>query len=177
MKRNSPIQHRLRQASAVAFFSLLPLASAWTQSAPAPTAAPAPAAAAPSPTRIAVENRRAAYQLIGNSFRYFGAVAKGTTPYDEAEASKRAARIALLATIPAESFPEGSNVGEPDSKAKADIWSSRADFDKKLKDFEAHAANLVEVNAKEKGATDALKAAVASLAQDCKGCHDQYRVK
>ena len=170
MKRTSLLQRRVRQASAVAFFSLLPLASAWTQSAPAP-------AAPPSPTRIAVENRRAAYQLIGNAFRYFGAVAKGTTPYDEAEASKRAARIALLATIPEENFPEGSNVGEPDSKAKADIWSSRADFDKKLKDFEAHAANLAEVNAKEKGPTDALKAAVASLAQDCKGCHDQYKVK
>ena len=170
MKRNSPIQRRLRHASAVAFFSLLPLASAWTQSAPAP-------AAGPSPARVAVENRRAAYQLIGSSFRYFGAVAKGTTPYDEAEASKRAARIALLATIPGENFPEGSNLGEPDSKAKADIWSSRADFDKKLKDFEAHAANLAEVNAKEKGATDALKAAIASLAQDCKGCHDQYKVK
>ncbi len=170
MKRTPLLQRRVRQASAVALFSLLPLASAWTQGAPAP-------AAAPSPSRIAVENRRAAYQLIGNAFRYFGGVAKGTVAYDEAEASKRAARIAFLATIPGENFPEGSNVGEPDSKAKADVWSARADFDQKLKDFGSHAANLAEVNAKEKGATDAWKAAVASLAQDCKGCHDQYKVK
>jgi len=124
-----------------------------------------------------VENRRAAYQLIGNSFRYFGAVAKGTTPYDEAEATRRAARIALLASVPGESFPEGSNVGEPESKAKAEIWSDRAEFDKKLKAFEADAARLAEVNAKEKGATEPLKAAVAALAQDCKGCHDLYKVK
>jgi len=167
-------QRRLRRIGAVTLFSLLPLASAWTQNAP-PAADKAPAA--PSPTRIALENRRAAYQLIGNSFRYFGAVAKGTTPYDEAEATKRAARIALLSAVPGESFPEGSNVGEPDSKAKAEIWSDRADFDKKLKVFEADAARLAEVNAKEKGATEPLKAAVASLAQDCKGCHDLYKLK
>jgi cytochrome c556 len=150
------------------------IASADAQN--APPAAPA-AASGPSPTKLAVENRRAAYTLIGNSFRWFGAVAKGAAPYDEAEATKRAARIAFLSAIPAESFPEGSNVGEPDSKAKADIWSNRSDFDKKLRDFQAHAAELVEVNAKEKGATDVLKAAVAALGQDCKGCHDSYKAK
>ena len=55
------------------------------------------------------------------------------------------------------------------------MWSDHADFDKKLKDFQAHAADPAEVNAKEKGATDAFKAAVAALAQDCKGCHDTYK--
>jgi cytochrome c556 len=153
-------------------------ANAYIASANAQSAPPAPAGASgPSPTKQAVENRRAAYTLIGNSFRYFGAVAKGAAAYDEAEATKRAARIALLSAVPAENFPEGSNVGEPESKAKADIWSNRADFDKKLKDFQAHAAELVEVNAKEKGATETLKAAVAALGQDCKGCHDSYKAK
>jgi cytochrome c556 len=150
------------------------VASATAQTAPPPAA---PAASGPSPTKQAVENRKAAYTLIANSFRYFGAVAKGATPYDEAEATKRAARIALLAAIPAENFPEASNVGEPESKAKADIWSNRADFDKKLRDFQTHAAEFVEINAKEKGATDAFKTAVAALGQDCKGCHDSYKAK
>ena len=102
---------------------------------------------------------------------------KGTTSYDEAEASKRAARIAFLASFPGENFPEGSNVGEPESKAKPDVWSDRADFDKKLHDFQEHAAALIEVNAREKGATDAFKTAVTTLGQDCKGCHDTYKVK
>lgn len=133
--------------------------------------------AAPSPTKQAVENRKAAYTLIGNYFRYFGGVAKGTIPYDESEASKRAARIAFLSGVVEDAFPENSNVGEPESKSKADIWSNRADFDKKLKDFQAHAQALAETNAREKGATDALKSAVASLAQDCKGCHETYKVK
>jgi cytochrome c556 len=168
-------QRRVRRIGAVTLFSLLPLASAWTQNAP-PAGEKAPASG-PSPTRIAVENRRAAYQLIGNSFRYFGAVAKGTASYDEAEAAKRAVRIALLARVPGENFPEGSNVGEPESKAKTEIWGDRADFDRKLKTFEADAAHLAEVNAQEKGATEPLKVAVAALAQDCKGCHDLYKLK
>jgi len=174
MTLSLPFNRSLRRLGAAALFSLLPLASAWTQSAPPAEKA---ASAGPSPTKVAVENRRAAYQLIGNSFRYFGAVVKGTVAYDEADAAKRAARIALLSAIPGENFPEGSNLGEPDSKAKAEIWTDRADFDKKLKTFEADAAQLAAVNAKEKGATDAFKAAVAALAQDCKGCHDLYKVK
>jgi cytochrome c556 len=133
--------------------------------------------APPSPTKIAVENRKAAYTIIGNSFRWFGGVAKGAATYDEGEATKRAARILFLSGIIEESFPEGSNVGEPDSKAKPDVWSNRADFDKKLKDFQAHAQALVDVNAKEKGATDAFKAVVATLASDCKGCHETYKAK
>jgi cytochrome c556 len=131
----------------------------------------------PSPSKQAVENRKAAYTLIGNYFRYFGGVAKRAIPYDEAEATKRATRIAFLSGIVEDAFPEGSNVAEPDSKAKPDVWSNRADFDKKLKDFQAHAQALAETNAKEKAATDSLKTAIASLAQDCKGCHETYKAK
>jgi len=137
----------------------------------------APPPAPPSATKQAIENRKAIYTLIGAYFRPFGAIAKGAAAYDEAEATKRAERIAFLANLAGENFPEGSNVGEPESKAKADIWSNRSDFDKKLKDFQAHALALVETNAKEKGATDALKAAIAALGQDCKGCHDAYKAK
>jgi cytochrome c556 len=148
------------------------VASANAQNAATPSP-PAP----PSANKQAVENRKAAFTLIGNYFRYFGGVAKGNIPYDEAEATKRAARIAFLAGIVEEAFPEGSNPGEPDSKAKADVWSNRAEFDKKLKAFQADATALVEINGKEKAANDAWKASVAALAQDCKGCHETYKVK
>jgi len=42
---------------------------------------------------------------------------------------------------------------------------------------QVHAAALAEVVDKEKGATDGFKAAVAALGQDCKGCHDAYKLK
>jgi cytochrome c556 len=135
----------------------------------------APAGA--SPTKIAVENRRAAFTLIGNSFRPFGAILRGGASYDQSEAEKRGARIAFLSALIDENFPEGSNVGEPDSKAKPDVWTNRADFDKKLKEFQTHARELVDVVAKEKGATEGFKTAVAALGQDCKNCHDSYKLK
>ncbi|MEF3365210.1 cytochrome c [Methylocystis sp. 9N] len=168
MLQSSTGPRRMATVAGAAALSALVFASARAQS---------PQPAGPSPTKVAVENRKAAFSLIGNYFRYFGGVAKGTVAYDEAEATKRAARIAFLSGLLEESFPEGSNVGEPDSKAKADVWSNRADFDKKLKDFQTHAQAFVDINAKEKGATDGLKTAIASLAQDCKGCHDSYKAK
>jgi cytochrome c556 len=166
----SHFQVKIRVATAIGLLvGGAVFASAFAQNA----APPAP----PSASKQAVENRKAAFTLVGNYFRYFGAVGKGNAPYDEAEAAKRAARIAVLAGVVEESFPEGSNPGEPESKAKADVWSNRAEFDKKLKAFQADAQALIEVNGKEKGATDAWKASVAALAQDCKGCHETYKVK
>jgi len=169
-----PMTKSLRRATIGlgAAIALAVIASANAQNAPA-----GGGAAPPSPTKVALENRKAAYTLIGNSFRWFGAVVKGNVAYDDAEALKRAQRIAFLAALPGENFPEGSNPGEPESKAKADVWSNRADFDKKLHDFQEHAVALADIVGKEKGATEPFKAAVAALGQDCKGCHDTYRVK
>jgi len=162
MSRSS---HRFATAAAVLLFSATAIVAVQAQNAP------------PSPTKQAVENRKAAFLLVGNYFRWFGAVSKGNAQYDEGEATRRATRIAFLSSLVGENFQEGSNPGEPDSKAKADIWSNRADFEKKLKDFETHAHALVDVNTKEKGATDAFKAAVAALAGDCKSCHEVYKAK
>ncbi|MBG0809723.1 cytochrome c [Methylosinus sp. H3A] len=145
--------------------SCVALASAYAQ------------APGPSPAKIAVENRRAEFVLIGNFFRWFGAVARGNAPYDEAEATKRAARIAYLAGLLDESFPDISNVGEPDSKAKPEIWKEKAEFDKKLVKFKEDARLFAEAIGKEKSATEGFKTAVANLGQDCKGCHDSYKAK
>ena len=131
----------------------------------------------PSPSRQAVEARKAAFVLIANNFRPLGEVVKGNVPYDPAEVQKRAARVAFLGGLLDEAFPDASNLGEPYSKAKAEVWSDHAGFDKKLKDFQAHAATLVQVSATEKSATDAFKTAFAAVGQDCKGCHETYKVK
>ncbi|SFK00141.1 Cytochrome c556 [Methylocapsa palsarum] len=143
---------------------------------PAAAAAPAPSGAS-APGRAAVDVRKAAYTLVGANFKPLGNVLKGTAPYDAAEAQKNIARIAFLAELLNDAFPDVSNIGEPDSKAKAEIWSNRADFDKKLKQFQTDAIALVQVNATEQGAAEAFKAAVTALGQDCKACHDLYKAK
>jgi cytochrome c556 len=92
---------------------------------------------------------------------------------------KRLVRVAFLAGILSfnETYPDVSNLGKSETKAMPEVWTNRADFEKKLKDFQDHVASLVHINATEKGATDAFKAAVNAVAQDCKGCHDHYRAE
>ncbi len=134
---------------------------------------------APSPNagRQAVETRKAILSLIGANFRPFGDILKGAAPYDAADAEKRLTRLSVLSDYLKEGFPEASNLGDPDTKARAEIWTNRADFDKKLTDFQSHVAALVKVNASDKAASDGFKAAVTAVAQDCKGCHETYRAK
>ncbi|WOJ90855.1 cytochrome c [Methylocapsa polymorpha] len=106
-----------------------------------------------------------------------GNVLKGSVPYDAAAVQKSIARVVFLSDLVSEGFPEISNIGEPDTKAKADIWTNRADFDKKVKDFQAHLVALQQVNDTEKDASEAFKTAANAVAQDCKACHDEYKVK
>jgi len=143
-------------------------------------AAPAPAAdksAGPNPAKQAIAVRKAAFTLIGNSFKPIGDAAQGKADFNQADIQKRANRILVLSEFLNSSFPEASNVGEPDTKAKADVWTNKAEFDKKLKDFQEHAATLAKVSATEKTASDAFKDAFGAVAKDCKGCHESFKAK
>jgi cytochrome c556 len=129
--------------------------------------------------RRAAEARKAIYTLMDTYFAPLGYVVKGSMRYDETEVQKRVVRVAFLANILSfnENYPDVSNLGKPDTNARPDVWTNRPDFEKKLKDFQDHVAFLVQVNAMDKGATDAFKAAVNAVAQDCKGCHDSFRAE
>jgi cytochrome c556 len=143
-------------------------------------AAPAPAAdkpAGPNPAKQAIAVRKAAFTLIGNSFKPIGDAAQGKAEYNQVDIQKRANRILVLSEFLDSSFPEASNVGEPDTKAKAEVWTNKVEFDKKLKDFQEHAATLAKVSTTEKTASDAFKDAFGAVAKDCKGCHETFKAK
>src|SRR3954464_5828066 len=132
-------------------FALLATVSANLFAADAPAEKPAAApAAGPNPGKQAIAVRKAAFTLIANSFKPIGDAAQGKAEYNQADIQKRANRILVLSEFLHSSFPEGSNLGEPDTKSKAEIWTQKADFDKKLKDFQEHAAALVKVSSTEK---------------------------
>lgn len=142
--------------------------------------APAPAAdkqSGPNPAKQAITVRKAAFTLIGNSFKPIGDAAQGKAEYNQADIQKRANRILVLSEFLDNAFPEASNVGEPDTKTKPEAWTNKAEFDKKLKEFQEHAATLVKVTATEKTASDAFKDAFGAVAKDCKGCHENFKVK
>lgn len=125
----------------------------------------------------AIETRNAAYHLIATSFKPIGDVVQGKAEFNQADIQKRANRILVLTDFLETSFPESSNLGEPHTKATADVWAKKAEFDKKLKDFQEHAATFAKVAATETSATPAFKEAFSTVGKDCKGCHDSFKAK
>jgi cytochrome c556 len=161
-KHHPPLSVRL-----ALFFLVAPFASVVVaQTTPEPP---------PNLARQAIENRKAVFTLIGNNFRPIAEVLRGNSTYESVDVSKYSARVAFLANFLAEAFPEGSKSG--DTQAKPEVWSSRPDFDKRVKDFSDHVVVLSRVVAQGGGNGEAFKVAARAVAQDCKGCHDNYRNK
>jgi cytochrome c556 len=150
-----------------ALLSLSPLSPATI----AQTSGAAPIAVASPAVRAAIANRRAIFTLIGNNFRPVAEVLRSGGVAGQTDPQKYTRRVALLADFLPDAFPEISGSGE--TRAKADIWSNRADFDKLLRGFQQHAAQLAQADFTHDGA--AFKRAAATVAQDCKSCHERYR--
>jgi cytochrome c556 len=141
----------------------------------AQTPSPPPAPPAPSPAQQAIDARQAVYKLIGQSFGPLGRSASGQVPFDPSDAVKRADRLAFLATFLPDEFPDISQTGN--TKARPEIWTDQADFAKRQKDLIDHTAKLAQVLHQDDSNSDAFKAAVKDVGADCKGCHDNYRVR
>ena len=124
-----------------------------------------------------MEERRAVYKLVGANFRPLGALLKEDGKYDAADVNKRIDREIFLAGLTPEVFPAYSNVGEPDSKAKPEVWSKRAEFDQDQKKLLVDLLALKTVNDRDQSLSEAFKTALGTVAQDCKACHDDFKLK
>jgi cytochrome c556 len=127
----------------------------------------------PSKAEQALKYRKAVYQAIAWNFAPMGAMAQGKIPHDPKEFALRAERVAQLAPMVAESFsPDTRSLAG--SEAKAELWSNRADFDAKMRDFVERSATLATVA--RTGDAAKSKAAFLDAANTCKACHDKYKV-
>jgi cytochrome c556 len=127
---------------------------------------------APSKAEQALKYRKAVYQVIAWNFGPMGAMAQGKAPYDAREFAMRAERVAAVAPLLAEAYPaETRDVAN--SKLKPQMWTNRADFDARLKEFVERSAALAEVA--KSGDFARSKAAFFETGNTCKGCHDKYR--
>ena len=126
----------------------------------------------PSKGEQLLKYRKAVYQAIAWNFSPMGAMAQGKAPFDAAEFSMRAGRVAALTPMLAESYAAESQ-GVAGSKAKPELWTNRADFDAKMKDLVDRSATLANVAA---GGDEAKsKAAFFDAANACKACHDKFK--
>ena len=129
----------------------------------------------PSPAERAIEYRQALYTVIGGNFGPIGGILQGHGEYNAADVAKRVQRVAFLATMVGDAFPEISKDGK--TKAKAEIWTDKEGFAKAVQKFVDASANLQSVVSKDHTNSAAFKDAAGKVGEACKGCHDDYRAK
>lgn len=128
-----------------------------------------PAQAGPSPQEV-VAARQAAFHMSGAALRNIKAtIDNGGDPRGQAFAAAGLARWArALPTL----FPPSTS-GITPSRARAEIWANKADFNAKAAAF-AQAADRLAASA-EAGDKAALASNWAAIGATCLACHQAYQ--
>lgn len=119
-----------------------------------------------------IKYRKNLMKAVGGHIANIGAVVKGEVDFT-GDVKPNADAIVDLLMATGHVFPEGS--GRGDTKAKPEIWSDRARFDRALADSVAAAKALAA--AAGGGDMAAVGAAVGGLGKTCGGCHRPFRAK
>jgi len=126
----------------------------------------------PSKAEQILKYRKSVYQVMAWNFGPMMAMAQGKAPYDAAQFSMRAERVAAVAPLLVEAYAiESKDV--LNSKLKPAMWDNRADFDAKLKDLLEKTAQLATTA--KAGNFESSKAAAFEAGGACKACHDKYK--
>jgi cytochrome c556 len=117
-----------------------------------------------------IKARQHAMETINDTMKVLGAMAKKEAPFDAAVVKKSAETIAENFKKAEPLFPPGSDKGDVETWAKAEIWSDPEMFGETMKSAQAAAVALGSVSEEA-----ALRPALGQLGTNCKNCHDMYR--
>jgi cytochrome c556 len=120
----------------------------------------------------AVKARQAAMKTIGKSAKTAGGYIKGETEFDAAKATELFVTMKDSAVTFSKNFPEDSKTGN-DTEASPAIWEKPDEFKAKLAKFEG---DLDAAIAAKPATLDAFKASFGTVSQNCKSCHQEFRV-
>ena len=98
-----------------------------------------------------------------------------STPTDISVIRKAATAYYDMAPKMASLFPPGTGPDVGKTGAKPEIWQNTADFEGKIRDYQAATKAFADVVAHVDLAQ--LKAGFGDLQKTCKACHDKYRAK
>jgi cytochrome c556 len=113
-----------------------------------------------------IHDRHELMEDVGDDAEAIGKSMKAGKPADAAAPAERiAGSVEKFLTL----FPAGSE--HADSRAKPEIWTKRAEFDRLGKQLETTAIALA---AAAKGGGD-VKAAAGAMFKNCKACHTEFR--
>ncbi len=119
----------------------------------------------------AIKYRQGLMYAINVNVGVLSRMAKGEIPYSKDTAVRHAKFAAELSRMPWDGFVPVSHEG-PRTKAKADIWKDKAEFDKLAEAMQSEMPKLVA--AAESGNLAQLKAALGPLGKSCDACHDKF---
>ncbi|TDR57401.1 cytochrome c556 [Halomonas ventosae] len=126
----------------------------------------------------AIEYRQDALGVMAWQIGPLGDMAQGKIDYDAETFARRAENLAAVAPLPWEGFVEGSLRGDDhgvDTDALADIAEDWEDFESRQQTLIEETATLAELARGDDFA--AMRRQVATVADTCKGCHDNYRAE
>lgn len=113
---------------------------------------------------------------VGAAAGLSGGMMKGEIPYSPAAGKSAIATMVAASAAYGSFFPEGTDKG--DTTASPKIWEDAAGFQKALDKFAADAGAAMAASGKDGPADlDAFKAAMGPVFDNCKACHEAYRVK
>ncbi len=130
-----------------------------------------PAAAQFAKPEDAISYRKAAMTLQGATFGRVAAMAIGRVPFDAKVAAENIEFVAMLNKLQFSAFVAGSDKG--DTRAKPEIWAQKDKWNAAVAKSQEDVAKLVAAG--KTGNLDQIKAAVGSVGQSCKACHDEFR--
>lgn len=122
-----------------------------------------------------VEQREAIMKTMGQSAKTIGDMLKGETAFDAVVANETLVTMQTAVANLGDLFPEGTELaGENENAAGPAIWTDRAGFEAKIAAFQEDISAAVSAAPQEK---EAMAVAFGEVAQNCKSCHEAYRVK
>jgi cytochrome c556 len=122
----------------------------------------------------AIKYRKSVMFLIVQHFKRMGAVVQGKSAYEKDKFSANADVVAMLATLPWEAAMEpGSDKG--DTTMSSAVFDKPTQFRKTAESFQTDTAMLA--GTAKGGDLNAIKAQFGKVAQNCKGCHTNFRKK
>ncbi len=121
-----------------------------------------------------MEEREALMKSNGKAMGMLAPIVKGEKDFDAAVVMQALTTLAEDAQKmdAAVLWPEGSNTGDSTSSPK--IWEDKAGFQAAIDKFRADTAAAVAAAPAD---LDALKVQFGSVASNCSGCHEAFRVK
>ena len=119
-----------------------------------------------------IKQRQEIMKKTNDDTKVLNAMAKGEAPFDAGKAQALFSGIEERSKNVSALFPDDTKEGEK-TRAKAEIWQNKADFDAKMSEF------IKSVGAAKTASTsaDGFKAAAKHMVDTCDNCHEKYRAR